>query len=139
MKRNRKSIIPGILIMVFSLAALIGSRTILGPCVHDDGSFGACHWAGQAMMGVSALNLAESCCILFVKNNGFRRGAFVYTVLTGILGILVPGTLIGLCGMATMRCRTIMRPAMTILFSLICVSALAGTFLPGPDSSEQVR
>jgi hypothetical protein len=135
MKRNHKTIIPGALTLFFALVALVGSQSFLGPCVHEDGSFGTCHWAGQALLGVSVLNLAESICILAGKSSGFRRGLYTSAALTGVLGILLPGPLIGLCGMATMRCRMVMRPAMTILFSLISVTALVGALL----SREEVR
>ena len=45
---------------------------------------------------------------------------------TALLGILMPGTLIDLCGMATMRCRAVMKPASTILLSLALSAALVG-------------
>ena len=45
----KKSIIPAVVILVLSLVIVIGSRTFLSPCVHEDGTFGPCHWAGQAL------------------------------------------------------------------------------------------
>ena len=133
MKKNNKKIIPGIVIILLALTGLIGGLTFLGPCVHDDGSFGACHYAGMALTGICALILAENICHLFVKRNGFRQGVYICTVMTAVLGILIPGTLIDLCKMATMRCRAVMRPGMTIIFILICVAALIGVILTRKD------
>jgi hypothetical protein len=47
---------------------------------------------------------------------------------TSCLGSLIPGTLIDLCHMATMRCRALMQPAMIILFSLSALISLIGFF-----------
>ena len=47
-------------------------------------------------------------------------------VPASLLALLTPGTLIALCGMATMRCRMVMRPAMMILSGLALVLSLAG-------------
>ena len=131
MKKSGKGRIPAVIITVLALAAAVGSRTFLGPCVHEDGVFGSCHYAGQAVFGAALVMAAEGVFAAVWNHAGVRRGIFLSLIVTGILGILIPGTLIGLCGMAAMRCRTIMRPAMTILFSLMCVTAAGGIALTG--------
>ena len=120
--------IPACIILVLALAAAAGSVSFLGPCVHEDGTFGACHWAGQALLGTSVLMAVLSLTALVYQDAGPRRGLFLAMIFTAVLGILIPGTLIGLCGMATMRCRALMRPAMTILNTVMGLCALAGFF-----------
>ena len=110
---------PAVLILGAVIA--IGSVSFLGPCVHDDGNFGACHWAGQAMLGIGILLALEGAAAMIVRDGKVRIGLFLSAALTAVLGLLTPGTLIGLCGMATMRCRALMQPAMRIL----CVITLA--------------
>ena len=112
--------------LLLSCVIAVGSVSFLGPCVHEDGSFGACHWAGQAMLGIGLLLAVLSLAALLVKDGRLRAGILFAAAAAAVLGIFVPGTLIRLCGMATMRCRAVMRPAMTLLCVLTAVSSLAG-------------
>jgi hypothetical protein len=112
--------------LVLSAVTAAGSVSFLGPCVHEDGSFGSCHWAGQAMLGIGLLLVILSIAGLLVKDGRVRAGILFAAAAAAVLGIFVPGTLINLCGMATMRCRAVMRPAMTLLCALTAASSLAG-------------
>ena len=60
-----------------------------------------------------------------------RTGLYLAMLPAAILGILTPNGLIALCGMDSMRCRMLMRPAMTLLFALMLIAALTGTVLSG--------
>ena len=134
---KKRSMIPAVIIVLSALAAAAGSRSFLGPCVHEDGTFGPCHWAGQALFGLALLMAAEAVIAVAWKNESLRKGLYIAMALTAVLGILVPGTLIGLCGMATMRCRALMRPAMTILFAVMGIASAAGVFLSGEQATER--
>lgn len=112
--------------LLLSCVIAVGSVSFLGPCVHEDGSFGACHWAGQAMLGIGLLLAVLSLAALLVKDGRLRAGLLFAAAAAAVLGLFVPGTLIRLCGMATMRCRAVMRPAMMLLCALTAVSCLAG-------------
>ena len=134
---KKRSMIPAVIIGLSALAAAAGSRSFLGPCVHEDGTFGPCHWAGQALFGLALLMAAEAVIAVAWKNESLRKGLYIAMALTAVLGILVPGTLIGLCGMATMRCRALMRPAMTILFAVMGIASAAGVFFSGEQATER--
>ena len=120
----KKTPIPALIILVLALVMAIGSQSFLGPCVHEDGSFGACHWAGRMLLGVGGLLAVLALLALVLPKE--RRGLYLAMVPASLLGLMTPGTLIALCGMATMRCRMVMRPAMMILSGLALVLALAG-------------
>lgn len=115
----KKQMIPAIIILVLALVVAIGSASFLGPCVHEDGSFGACHWAGRALTGVGGLTAVLALLALALPKE--RRGIYLAILPTSALGLMIPGTLINLCKMDMMRCRMVMRPAMLIL----CAAALA--------------
>lgn len=123
----KKAIIPAIITLVLALVVAIGSQTFLGACVHEDGSFGACHWASRALLGVGGLLAVLALAALCVPSA--RLGLYIAMALTCILGILTPGTLIALCQMATMRCRALMQPATTILFALSLAASAVGAWL----------
>lgn len=123
----KKQIIPsGILLLLAALIA-IGSQTFLSPCIHEDGSFGACHWAGQTLLGLGCVLGTLALLSLCLKKAA--GGFFLSALPVCIMGILTPGTLIDLCHMSTMRCRMLMQPAMVILFSAALVCALTGAVL----------
>ena len=54
--------------LLLSAVIAVGSVSFLGPCVHEDGSFGPCHWAGQAMLGIGLLLAVLSLTALLVKD-----------------------------------------------------------------------
>ncbi len=122
----KKSIIPAVVILVLSLVIVIGSRTFLSPCVHEDGASGPCK-AGRALLGIGCVQGVLAVLSLCLKRA--RLGIFLSEMPVCLLGALTPGTLIDLCRMSTMRCRMVMQPAMIILFSLALLGALAGTIL----------
>ncbi len=123
----KKSMIPAIITLVLALVVAVGSQTFLGACVHEDGSFGPCHWASRALLGVGGLLAVLALAALVVPSA--RLGLYIAMALTCILGILTPGTLIALCQMATMRCRALMQPATTILFALSLAASAVGAWL----------
>ncbi len=125
----KKQIIPGCVMLVLSLVIAIGSFTFLSPCVHEDGSVGACHWAGRALLGLGCLLAVLS--VLTLLSGRARFGTYLSSLAVCTAGILTPGTLITLCRMDSMRCRAVMQPAMIILFAAAGLAALCGALACG--------
>lgn len=123
----KKTIIPAITVLLLSLIAAVGSQTFLGACVHEDGSFGACHWACRAIMGEGGLLAVLSLAALALKRE--RAGLYLAMLPASLLGLLTPGALIALCKMPTMRCRMLTQPAMMILFGAMLLTSLVGWLL----------
>lgn len=119
--------ILAVVILILSLIAAIGSQTFLGACVHDDGSFGACHWACRALLGEGILLAVLALAALALKRE--MPGLYLAMLPASLLGLLTPGTLIAICKAPTMRCRMATQPAMMILFALALVAALIGWLL----------
>lgn len=125
----KKQTIPAIILLILSLIIIIGSQSFLAPCVHEDGSFGSCHWAGQMMLGIGGVMLLLSLIVCLVRDGAVRKGVYLSMLPVAALGVLTPGALIALCKMSTMRCRMIMQPAMTILCVFVALAALAGLLM----------
>ena len=123
----KKQTIPAMVLLVLSLVIVIGSQSFLSPCVHEDGSFGPCHWAGQTLMGLGCV--VGILAILSLCVQKARLGAYLSALPVCGLGILTPGTLVDLCHMSTMRCRMVMQPVMILLFSAALLCALTGAIL----------
>ena len=120
----KKQMIPGCVMLVLALVISIGSLTFLSPCIHEDGSVGACWWAGRALLGLGCL--LGVLALLTLVSGRARFGTYLSSIAVCILGILTPGTLISLCRMDSMRCRSVMQPAMVILFAAAGLAALLG-------------
>ena len=129
---TKKQLIPAAVLLILSVLIVIGGQSFLRPCVHEDGSFGPCHWAGQALLGLGCALGVMAALALAVRRAGF--GLFLGALPVCVLGILTPGTLIDLCHMSTMRCRMVMQPAMIILFAAALLCALTGAVLSARKS-----
>lgn len=120
----KKTSIPALIVLVLSMLIAIGSQSFLGACVHEDGSFGACHWAARAVLALGAVQAVMALMALVMPQQ--RQGLYMGLLPVSVAGLLTPGTLIDICKMNTMRCRMLMRPAMLVLFALTLAVALAG-------------
>ena len=131
----KKQDVPAVILLAVALVIAVGSQTFLSPCAHEDGTFGPCHWAGRALLGLGCLIGAGAVLylltVLSLLIQRARFGAYLCTLPVCVLGILTPGTLIDLCHMSTMHCRMVMQPAMMVLFCLAMAAALLGVILTG--------
>ena len=84
----------------------------------------SCHWAGQAVTAIASVLLVISVMRIIISDVKIRTGLSAAMIPTAVSGIFVPGTLVILCMMDTMRCHTVMRPFVMIMsaaVSVICV------------------
>ncbi len=123
----KKQMIPGCVVLALSLIIAVGSFTFLGPCVHEDGNVGSCHWAGRMLLGLGCLLGLLS--VFALLPGRARFGAYLSIIAVCAVGILTPGTLISLCRMKSMHCRAVMQPAMIILFAAAALTSLSGILL----------
>lgn len=124
MEKKKNTVgISDLLLLAVSLVFLIGIRTFFSSCgPKEDGTWMTCHWAGQAVTGIAAVLLVICVIRLFVKDSGIKQGLSLSVIPAALLSAILPGNLIGLCMMDTMRCCSVMRPAV-IVFSLLMIAA----------------
>ena len=123
MRQDKASPLVGIVLTALSTLLIAGMLSFAAPCgVHEDGSYGSCHWAARAVLGVGMALFALSVVRIFERDEGERRGLSLAAALLGVLVACLPGVLIELCATQAMRCHAIMRP-----FSLGVGAAIAAT------------
>ena len=122
MKKN----LFAILLLVFAAVMAVGSVTVLGPCVHPDGSAGPCADTGKALLIDGCVMAILAILIMLVNKRGIRMTLFAAALCAAVTGILLPGVIMPLCKMDTMHCRAVMQPSMIILSGAAAVSALTG-------------
>ena len=122
MKKN----LFAILLLIFAAVIAVGSVTVLGPCVHEDGSKGPCADAGRVLLIDGCVMAILAILITLVNRRGLRMALFAAALCAAVIGILLPGVIMPLCKMDTMHCRAVMQPSMIILSGAAAVSALTG-------------
>ena len=118
MKHNR---FGDLLVLVLSGLFLIGILFVFHPCgPKEDGTWMSCHCAGVAVAVCAGLMTVLSALRLALPSPKSRILLSILTILISIAAAVIPGNVIGLCMMADMRCRAVMRPAV-IVFSVLTV------------------
>jgi hypothetical protein len=96
-----------------------------------------CFWTARAELGIGALIVILGALLIVFKSRQLRIGLSLAAALNGILALLVPTLLIGVCDHASMQCRIGTLPALVILSSfVIAVAALNAIYLFRSYSKE---
>ncbi len=90
--------------------------------------YGTCHWAGQALAGLGVVLTAQAVTGMLLGNAKAREGVSLSMIPAALLAALIPGAIIPLCMMETMRCNTTMKPAAILIAALIGVLSVGTPF-----------
>ena len=114
-----------VILLALSAVLLLGVLTAFAPCgAKEDGSWMTCHWAGNAVAGAAAVLTALAVMRIFAKDGKAQSWLSAAMIPTALLAALIPGRLISLCMMPSMRCRAVMSPAVMVLSVLIIAAAV---------------
>lgn len=93
-----------------------------------------CHWTARAELGTGLLIAIESLLLILLRSSQIRFGLNLAIGLNGILALLFPTVLIGVCGSTRMNCRSLTLPALVIISGLvIAVSLINGIYIYQTD------
>ncbi len=124
-----KENIFGIAELLSSAVLTAGSVSVFAACGEHEGKYMACHWAQNAVTLIGALLVISALIRLFTRDNGVRAGIAVTQFLFSAAAALIPGTVINLCMMETMRCHTIFKPAVIIIAVISAAVSGADAFI----------
>jgi len=85
-----------------------------------------CHWTGRAELALSIPLMAMGLFMIFSRRTESLRNLSLTGIVTGVLMILIPTALIGVCGSAQMLCNSVMKPTLILLGSLVMALGAAG-------------
>ncbi len=128
MKNGRFSILACVR-AALGLLLTVGVFTFMQPCARMDGEYGTCHWAGQALAGLGVVLTAQAVTGMLLGNAKAREGVSLSMIPAALLAALIPGAIIPLCMMETMRCNTTMKPAAILIAALIGVLSVGDAIL----------
>jgi hypothetical protein len=97
-----------------------------------------CFWTGRAELAVGALIVLVSILLFFSRNRSAALPLNITLVGLGVVALLVPTSLIGVCMSPTMACRVGTLPGLVVLSSLIIVIGLAGIALSIRKESQPI-
>lgn len=119
---------PSVLAIAPALASLllaVGVATVFCGCgPKDDGTWMKCHAAQDAIMWMALAITVVLAVAAFAKNG--KVGAVLYlagAVASGVVFAL-PGTIMPMCMMQTMRCYEIMQPFVQLMSVLVIIMCL---------------
>jgi len=84
-----------------------------------------CHWSGLAELGLGFPILVLGGALFFSRQVETRRALGILGVVLGLIVILIPTVLIGVCASIEMFCNSIMKPALILAGSLVMAISLA--------------
>ena len=123
-KKHSMSFIPAVLSFLLS----IGTFFVFHACeIKEDGTWMHCHEAQNAVVIgglVLAILLTVTACL---RNKSAKVVLGSLSVIGAVIIFLIPGTLISMCMMRSMRCYTVMQPFTRILSSVIALLSLIQT------------
>ncbi len=83
-----------------------------------------CHRTARAELGVGLLISILGALLLVFASKQLRGWLSLLITLSGILALLIPTALIGVCGGAHMICRTLALPALSVISSIVIIASL---------------
>ena len=123
--KSRLSYILGIAAALVSIFLMLGIKLIFPACgMHDDGTYSSCHTASQVIWWM-ALAMAVIWILFTIINNRIISTVISgVSILAGIFCALIPGTIVNLCMMPTMRCQSTMKPFVIACGAVVAVLSI---------------
>lgn len=122
-----KNKITGIVIALLGLLTALIPTVIFKVCAAMDGKFMKCHWTSQVEVALGIAVLVLGLLIVLSKENAAASAYAVASAVNGVLVILIPTVVIGVCGSADMPCHSGTKPALIIAGALIAAAGLINT------------
>jgi len=88
-----------------------------------------CHWTARAEIAVGVPLLAVGLLMLLSKRKESIRSLGIVGAVLGLMAILLPGILIGVCSNDDMICNSLMDPALILMGALAIVASGAAVWL----------
>lgn len=125
----RKNYIFGALFVIAGLLIAIGPKTLFAVCNSDGEMTMKCFYVAQTELAIGIAIAVLGIVLAVLKDNIAQITASIALALNGIITILIPDVLIGVCKNAHMHCNAVTRPALNILGAVVIILAVVGAVL----------
>lgn len=114
---------------VFGLLLTIGVLTVFSACgMKDDGTWMHCHAARNAVALCGAVITVLLALAAFMQNQIAKVVLNAAALVGAVVAFLIPGNIMPMCMMTTMRCYSVMQPFVRIMTVIIAAASAAGIF-----------
>lgn len=127
-----------ILTIIFGILAAVGPRTIFAVCPAGEMKM-RCFDTAQWELVVGIITVLAGIGLAFVKDGKLRKVLISATAVLGLLVVLIPTVLVGVCSSSMMHCVSITRPALIVIGVLQIVAGLVTLFLEKSKSQVSRR
>lgn len=124
---NKRVSVLRLIPAALSLVMAVGASTFFRACSKkDDGTWMHCHTAQYGAVVTAVILFVLFLAAAFIKS----RTLFLVLSIAGIAGsiaaFLIPGSIVSMCMMDTMRCHAVMKPFIRAMSVLIILTDAAG-------------
>ena len=110
---------------IASLLLAVGVATVFSACgAKDDGTWMRCHAAQDAVLWVAVGMTAVLAVAAITRRGAVRAVLYAFGAIGSIAAFLIPGTIMPMCMMQTMRCYEVMQPfarIMAVVVFALCI------------------
>lgn len=124
-----KIAVTDLLLVVLTVLYSIGIRWWFPVCQATEEKVMSCHWAGRTLEGLSWLLLVLAVLHLILPDEKIKAGMAAAFSAVAVFTMMVPGTIISLCGSSEMPCRSGTALMTTLFMAAICLTNLVDVFL----------
>ncbi len=124
---KKKKVLLSLIPAFLWLLLVIGVLTVFSACgLKDDGTWMKCHQVQNAIAISGGIMAALSLLSAFLNKSLLKVALNAVTLAGSIVIFLLPGTLMPMCMMQTMRCYTTMQPFVRIMTVITAVLSIWG-------------
>ncbi len=107
--------VVGALLLALGLLVALGPQSIFAVCEFNPEKAMKCHWMAQAEIGVGLVIAVFGVLHMVMNHAKTRQGLSMAAVPMGLLVMMLPLKLVGVCMNVHMQCVTLTRPALIML------------------------
>jgi len=112
--------------LISSMVLIIGVQTVFSACgSSEDGSFMNCHNAQMTVFYLGIALAVLSFAGIFLEKAVGRTFISIVSALLAVIAAVVPGGIVSMCMMETMRCYIFMKPFTIVMCILILTLSAA--------------
>jgi hypothetical protein len=120
----KKRLVFGIPFIIIGLLIAFGPLTIFPVCEVMGTMIMKCFWTARAEIGIGLIIVILGILTLVFKSPQVRLGLDIAVFLNGLLTLLIPTILIGVCAAPHESCRVLTLPALTVLSNILLLGAI---------------
>lgn len=120
----RKKYVFSLLFIIVGFLIAIGPRTIFYVCDSSEDMIMRCYYTAQTELALGIEIAIFGVILAIQKSRAAQAATSISLALSGIITLLVPNVLIGVCDGIHMHCHAVAKPALSLLGVAVIIAAI---------------